>query len=309
MVTADGFLPLPAHALELLPPGTLVRLELDDGEYRLRVEGDQHERACCWRRSRCATAGCVAVAPLSLTVPGGRMLAVTGPSGAGKTSLLWAMAGALEPDRGHASQVDGAPVGGRPEAAARGDRRRAAGQRAGRGAHGLREHRGAAAGRRRVPGEARRPSAGGADGRRARGVGRAPGRGALRWPAAAGRGGPRAGGARRRCCWPTSRPATSTAATARWCSPRCGPLPTAAPRGAGHPRPGGRRRRRRRAGARHAARRPGCGGSTGPRCRPGSRELHRRAEPAVGGASRTAAPGPATGRRSAPGRWPRRPSG
>ncbi len=38
MVTADGFLPLPAHALEVLPPGTLVRLELEDGEYRLRVE-------------------------------------------------------------------------------------------------------------------------------------------------------------------------------------------------------------------------------------------------------------------------------
>jgi ABC-type lipoprotein export system ATPase subunit len=38
VVTADGFLPLPAHSLELLPPGTLVRLELVDGEYRLRVE-------------------------------------------------------------------------------------------------------------------------------------------------------------------------------------------------------------------------------------------------------------------------------
>ncbi|WP_245582292.1 ABC transporter ATP-binding protein [Nocardioides halotolerans] len=41
VVTADGFLPLPAHALEVLPPGTLVRLELEDGEYRLRVERDQ----------------------------------------------------------------------------------------------------------------------------------------------------------------------------------------------------------------------------------------------------------------------------
>jgi ABC-type lipoprotein export system ATPase subunit len=41
VVTADGFLPLPAHALELLPPGTLVRLELEDGEYRLRVEEDR----------------------------------------------------------------------------------------------------------------------------------------------------------------------------------------------------------------------------------------------------------------------------
>ena len=37
----------------------------------------------------------------------------------GKTSLLWLMAGALEPDRGTVS-VDGSPVGDRPEAAARG---------------------------------------------------------------------------------------------------------------------------------------------------------------------------------------------
>ena len=63
--------------------------------------------------------GLVAVAPLSLTVPAGRMLAVTGPSGAGKTSLLWLMAGALEPDRGSV-HLDGSPVGDRPEAASRG---------------------------------------------------------------------------------------------------------------------------------------------------------------------------------------------
>ncbi len=61
----------------------------------------------------------VAVATLSLAVPGGRVLAVTGPSGAGKTSLLWMMAGALEPDRGRVA-LDGVPVGRRPEAAARG---------------------------------------------------------------------------------------------------------------------------------------------------------------------------------------------
>jgi putative ABC transport system ATP-binding protein len=63
--------------------------------------------------------GLVAVAALSLEVPGGRVLAVTGPSGAGKTSLLWLMAGALDPDRGTV-EVDGRPVGGRSEAAARG---------------------------------------------------------------------------------------------------------------------------------------------------------------------------------------------
>jgi putative ABC transport system ATP-binding protein len=61
----------------------------------------------------------VAVAPLSLEVPGGRVLAVTGPSGAGKTSLLWLMAGALEPDRGLVA-LDGVPVGPRAEAAGRG---------------------------------------------------------------------------------------------------------------------------------------------------------------------------------------------
>ncbi|HEX5088057.1 MAG TPA: ATP-binding cassette domain-containing protein [Nocardioides sp.] len=61
----------------------------------------------------------LAVAPVSFTVSAGQVLAVTGPSGAGKTSLLWLMAGALEPDRGTVV-VDGAPVGRRPEAAARG---------------------------------------------------------------------------------------------------------------------------------------------------------------------------------------------
>ena len=63
--------------------------------------------------------GLVAVAPLTMTVPSGRMLSVTGPSGAGKTSLLWLMAGALEPDRGTV-RVDGTAVGDRPEAAVRG---------------------------------------------------------------------------------------------------------------------------------------------------------------------------------------------
>ena len=63
--------------------------------------------------------GLVALAPLSLSVPAGRVLAVTGPSGAGKTSLVWLMAGALEPGRGRV-EWDGTPVGRRPEAAARG---------------------------------------------------------------------------------------------------------------------------------------------------------------------------------------------
>jgi ABC-type lipoprotein export system ATPase subunit len=38
VVSADGFLPLPAHALVDLPPGTLVRLHPVDGTYHLLVE-------------------------------------------------------------------------------------------------------------------------------------------------------------------------------------------------------------------------------------------------------------------------------
>ena len=38
VVSADGSLPLPAHALEHLPPGTLVRVHLEDGVYRLLPE-------------------------------------------------------------------------------------------------------------------------------------------------------------------------------------------------------------------------------------------------------------------------------
>ena len=41
VVSADGFLPLPAHALVDLPPGTLVRFHPVDGTYRLLVEDDQ----------------------------------------------------------------------------------------------------------------------------------------------------------------------------------------------------------------------------------------------------------------------------
>jgi putative ABC transport system ATP-binding protein len=60
----------------------------------------------------------VALRELGFTVPPGRMLAVTGPSGAGKTSLLWALAGAT-PFTGNVV-VDGAPVVNRADAARRG---------------------------------------------------------------------------------------------------------------------------------------------------------------------------------------------
>jgi ABC-type lipoprotein export system ATPase subunit len=40
VVSADGFLPLPAHALADLPPGTLVRFHPVDGTYHLLVEDE-----------------------------------------------------------------------------------------------------------------------------------------------------------------------------------------------------------------------------------------------------------------------------
>lgn len=40
VVSADGFLPLPAHALADLPPGTLVRFHPVDGTYQLVVEDE-----------------------------------------------------------------------------------------------------------------------------------------------------------------------------------------------------------------------------------------------------------------------------
>ena len=45
MVTADGFLPLPAHARPELPPGTLVRFQPVDGGFRLVVEGRPERRS------------------------------------------------------------------------------------------------------------------------------------------------------------------------------------------------------------------------------------------------------------------------
>ena len=45
VVSADGFLPLPAHALADLPPGTLVRFHPVDGTYQLVVEDGGDEGA------------------------------------------------------------------------------------------------------------------------------------------------------------------------------------------------------------------------------------------------------------------------
>jgi ABC-type lipoprotein export system ATPase subunit len=41
VVNADGFLPLPAHVLVDLPPGTLLRVHREDGTYRLLPEEDR----------------------------------------------------------------------------------------------------------------------------------------------------------------------------------------------------------------------------------------------------------------------------
>lgn len=56
---------------------------------------------------------------VSLHAHGGRMLAVTGPSGAGKTSLLWTMAGLVDPVAGTVS-VDGTQLVDRADAVRRG---------------------------------------------------------------------------------------------------------------------------------------------------------------------------------------------
>ncbi|MEO9325792.1 ATP-binding cassette domain-containing protein [Nocardioides sp. C4-1] len=52
----------------------------------------------------------VAVHPVSMTLPAGALVAVTGPSGAGKTSLLWATCRAVTRGNGEVT-VDGRAIG------------------------------------------------------------------------------------------------------------------------------------------------------------------------------------------------------
>ena len=131
VVTADGFLPLPEHALPDLPPGTLVRvrpvpegflLVIEDrdgpaGEDRAE-EGGAVTGALRAAGVEVRYGAVIAVRAATFAVPPGGMLAVTGPSGAGKTSLLWALAGAT-PFSGTV-EVGGVPVADRAGAAARG---------------------------------------------------------------------------------------------------------------------------------------------------------------------------------------------
>ncbi|MFD7157839.1 ATP-binding cassette domain-containing protein [Kribbella sp. NPDC059898] len=60
-----------------------------------------------------------AVSDVSFTVPPGFVLAVSGPSGAGKTSLLWAIAGAVPVAKGEV-EIDGLVIANRPAAARHG---------------------------------------------------------------------------------------------------------------------------------------------------------------------------------------------
>jgi putative ABC transport system ATP-binding protein len=68
-----------------------------------------------------AYGGTVALRSLDLTVPAGTMVAVTGSSTAGKSTLLWALAGAVAPTRGGV-RVGGEPVTDRVGAAGSGSR-------------------------------------------------------------------------------------------------------------------------------------------------------------------------------------------
>jgi len=94
----DGFLPLPAHVLPVLPPGTLVRVQPTSEGFLLAVQ-EQHPSPTRTSRESLgplrvkrldgAYGDVVAVPRGRLRHPTGGMLAITGPSGAGKTSLLW----------------------------------------------------------------------------------------------------------------------------------------------------------------------------------------------------------------------------
>jgi ABC-2 type transport system ATP-binding protein len=51
----------------------------------------------------------IALAPMTLDVRGGEILALIGPNGAGKSTLLSILAGALDPDEGHVVAPEPAP--------------------------------------------------------------------------------------------------------------------------------------------------------------------------------------------------------
>ena len=108
----DGFLPLPRTSSTSCPRHAgAVRRSTAARWYRLERGGRGMSRLGP-TTSRSGTAALVAVAPISTCRPG-RLVAVTGPSGAGKTSLLWALAGAPGARRGRVSSTGRcSPAGG-----------------------------------------------------------------------------------------------------------------------------------------------------------------------------------------------------
>jgi putative ABC transport system ATP-binding protein len=90
----------------MIPPGSREAIETAAGELHAEVITVRY-------------GGVVAVREVTVRAHPGQLIAVTGPSGAGKTSLMLALAGILNPSQGEVT-LDGAALRGRADAVARG---------------------------------------------------------------------------------------------------------------------------------------------------------------------------------------------